>query len=51
MISNTRKRFIVDLIDYHWRIANIVDAVGITISSKLTQQEETVTALFFKDLI
>lgn len=32
------KKYKVQLIDYHWRLANLEEAMGIVITSPITQQ-------------
>lgn len=38
LIDNNMKKYKVQLIDYHWRLANLEEAMGIVITSPITQQ-------------
>lgn len=41
-MNETARHYDVQLIDYHWRLANLEDAMGIIVSSQITKQHEKV---------
>lgn len=42
-VNETAIQYDVQLIDYHWRLANMEDAMGIIVSSALTKQKQKVS--------
>lgn len=43
VIDENTKKYKVQLIDYHWRLADLEEAMGIIVTSPITQQNIRVT--------
>lgn len=50
LITETQKRYVIELIDYHWRLAELADVLGVIVTSKLTGQEEMVMVSVYRDI-